>query len=92
MTFLLITLAILIVLVLYHHVGYLLLLKIFSNDKVNIESNATLATTRFGILMCAYNEQEHIREKLYNLGSMLYSTEQYAIHIYLDGCTDKTYD
>ncbi|MFK3864115.1 sugar transferase [Pseudoalteromonas rhizosphaerae] len=92
MTFLLITLAVLITLALYHHVGYLLLLKLFSNSKPIEMTENTQPSTHFGILMCAYNEQEHIAEKLYNLGSMLYSTELYTIHVYLDGCTDKTYD
>ncbi|GAA59830.1 hypothetical protein P20652_1694 [Pseudoalteromonas sp. BSi20652] len=52
----------------------------------------TKATTRFGILICAYNEQAHIKEKLHNLGAMLYNTQMYAIHVYLDGCTDNTYE
>ena len=41
--------------------------------------------------MCAYNEAEHIEEKLYNLSSLLYPNELYDIHIYFDGCTDQTY-
>ena len=82
---------ILIVLVLYHHVGYLVVLKLFSNEQHKEDKPLVTPTTRFGILMCAYNEQAHIKEKLYNLGSMLYDTQYYAIHVYLDGCTDKTY-
>lgn len=94
MTYLLIILAVLIALVIYHHVGYVALLKLFSHGKRKrlISAKNTKATTHFGILICAYNEQDHIKEKLHNLGAMLYNTDMYAIHVYLDGCTDKTYE
>jgi lipopolysaccharide/colanic/teichoic acid biosynthesis glycosyltransferase len=94
MTYLLITLAVLIALVLYHHIGYVALLKLFSrdNNKRLVFAKNTKATASFGILICAYNEQAYIKEKLYNLGAMLYNTKMFAIHVYLDGCTDNTYE
>lgn len=85
---------VLIVTVVYHHVGYLALLKLVSrrdHKRIFPEGN-TRKNNRFGILVCAFNEQEHIKEKLHNLGAMLYNTELYAIHVYLDGCTDNTYE
>lgn len=94
MTYLIIVLMVLIVTVVYHHVGYLALLKLVSrraHKRIFPEGNIR-KNNRFGILVCAFNEQEHIKEKLHNLGAMLYDTELYAIHVYLDGCTDNTYE
>ena len=94
MTYLLITLTVLIALVVYHHVGYVTLLKLTNKvtSKRTLFSKNSKQTTRFGILICAYNEQDHIKEKLHNLGALLYDNQKYAIHVYLDGCTDNTYE
>lgn len=93
MTIILIILTILICVVVYHHVGYVALLKLVGKKESTLDEEAdTQASAYFGILMCAYNEQEHIKDKLYNLGALLYETEMYAIHVYLDGCTDNTYE
>lgn len=93
MTFVISLLIALIILVIYHHVGYVLLLNLFSKNngstEVNTENSPPL---KFGILMCAYNEEAFIKDKLYNLGALLYDSDMYAIHVYLDGCTDDTYN
>jgi lipopolysaccharide/colanic/teichoic acid biosynthesis glycosyltransferase/cellulose synthase/poly-beta-1,6-N-acetylglucosamine synthase-like glycosyltransferase len=92
MTVTLITLIILFGLAVYHHVGYPILLNLMSKNKQEATSVDNGPSKRIGILMCAYNEQHHISEKLHNLGSLLYDSEKVTIHVYLDGCTDNTYD
>ncbi|KPH64112.1 glycosyltransferase [Pseudoalteromonas sp. NEC-BIFX-2020_002] len=86
--------------VLYHHLGYPLLLRLLKpelasqpqdkatdNTAVNTDELPTIA-----ILMCVYNEQAHISEKLHNLASLLYPTTKFDIHVYFDGCTDNSFD
>ncbi|CAH9062197.1 hypothetical protein PSECIP111854_02964 [Pseudoalteromonas sp. CIP111854] len=84
----------LVIVALYHHIGYLLILKIVTKFKKPTTKCTAIQTKlpSIGVMMCAYNEQSHIEEKLNNLGSLLYPSELYTIHVYLDGCKDKTYD
>ncbi|KAF7771183.1 hypothetical protein PCIT_a4236 [Pseudoalteromonas citrea] len=81
----------------YHHVGYVILLKIIKLLKNNGSSEETTVSAplnkpKVGILMCAYNEAEHIQEKLHNLGALLYPNDLYDIHVYFDGCSDNSYE
>ncbi|WP_370316975.1 sugar transferase [Pseudoalteromonas sp.] len=78
----------------YHHVGYPLLLKCVAGKKQKPSKQTVFDnnyTPNIAVLMCAYNEQQHIAEKLYNLASLVYDTHHYSIHVYFDGCTDKSY-
>ncbi|CCQ12004.1 Sugar transferase SypR involved in lipopolysaccharide synthesis [Pseudoalteromonas luteoviolacea B = ATCC 29581] len=80
-------------LIVYHHVIYPKLLTWFSKKAVNEMGEASLekeALPRIAILMCAYNEEATISEKLHNLSILKYPNEKFTIHLLLDGCTDKT--
>ncbi|BBN81660.1 hypothetical protein PA25_16450 [Pseudoalteromonas sp. A25] len=79
-------------LVIYHHIGYSLILKLAKRLKKPSVRQASDTKTfpRIGVMICAYNEQDHISEKLNNLGAQLYPNDRYDIHVYLDGCTDNT--
>jgi lipopolysaccharide/colanic/teichoic acid biosynthesis glycosyltransferase/cellulose synthase/poly-beta-1,6-N-acetylglucosamine synthase-like glycosyltransferase len=82
--------------VIYHHIGYAALLKIIKYLKINNNKSPITKTSlnkpKIGILMCAYNEAEHIVEKLHNLSALLYPNELYSIHIYFDGCSDSSFE
>ncbi|TMO25083.1 adhesion protein [Pseudoalteromonas sp. S4492] len=94
MTILTTLFVILLCVALYHHIGYPLLLKCVSTKKVKPVKPAQYdenTLPNIAILMCAYNEQAHIAEKLHNLASLVYDTNHYTIHVYFDGCTDKSY-
>ncbi|WP_105180512.1 sugar transferase [Pseudoalteromonas sp. T1lg21] len=94
MTILTTLFVILLCVALYHHIGYPLLLKCVSTKKVKQVKPAQYdenTLPNIAILMCAYNEQAHIAEKLHNLASLVYDTNHYTIHVYFDGCTDKSY-
>ncbi len=89
-------------LVIYHHLGYPLILRWLQKYKkahvVKIKSparcyadtvsDATLPTVT--IVISAYNEQQWIAEKIRNLSILDYPTERLKIIIACDGCTDKT--
>ncbi|MBQ4846084.1 sugar transferase [Pseudoalteromonas sp. MMG005] len=88
---------VLILMAIYHHIGYMAVLKLMNSMKNNSvgevkPSDNQTETPTIAILMCAYNEAEYIEEKLHNLGSLLYPNHKYDIHIYFDGCTDNTYE
>jgi lipopolysaccharide/colanic/teichoic acid biosynthesis glycosyltransferase/glycosyltransferase involved in cell wall biosynthesis len=82
----------LVVLAIYHHIGYSLVLRAVKRIKAPFKTHTSLTKgyPRIGVMMCAYNEERHIEEKLNNLGALLYPSDRYEIHVYLDGCTDQT--
>lgn len=76
----------------YHHFCYPTLLRWLAPRakryaKVAASQDAPL---KIGILICAYNEERYIREKLDNLAMLNYPPDSVEIHIGLDGCTDNT--
>ncbi|EOG1783897.1 glycosyltransferase family 2 protein [Vibrio parahaemolyticus] len=89
-------------LIIYHHVGYPLLLKWLplkpkSNDegehfaerhyKASASDNKLPSVT---IIIPAYNEEQWIAEKIRNLASLDYPRDKLKVVIACDGCTDKT--
>jgi len=87
-------------LVVYHHVGYPILLKLVSRVKPNDVSNKTERHYRackadrtrpsITIVVPAYNEQALIAEKIRNLSCLDYPRDSYKVIIACDGCTDNT--
>ncbi len=89
-----------ILLVIYHHIGYPLLLRIARQrrppQELEIEprcysaggKDQTLPT--LSILIPAYNEQEWIAEKIRNLSALDYPAERLRVIIACDGCDDNT--
>lgn len=76
----------------YHHALYPLLLKFLAARGKRTRERLTDSQQkpRIGILMCAYNEQAHIRAKLDNLAMLDYPAGLFDIQIGLDGCSDNT--
>lgn len=56
--------------------------------KYSAEEEHNLPT--IGILLCAFNEEDYIQQKLFNLAAMQYPGYKFEIHLLLDGCTDNT--
>jgi cellulose synthase/poly-beta-1,6-N-acetylglucosamine synthase-like glycosyltransferase len=88
-------------LVVYHHLGYPLILRWFNKRHPRL---VTVASPRYytnsptdnvmpkiTIVIPAYNEQQWIAEKIRNLAVLDYPTERLQIVIACDGCNDQTY-
>lgn len=79
--------------VVYHHALYPIILKIFSNRKniipLDTENNDYQDIT---IIIPAYNEEEFIQDKIFNLTTLDYPSDLLHIVLYCDGCTDNTAD
>ncbi|NOH98648.1 glycosyltransferase family 2 protein [Vibrio sp. 99-70-13A1] len=86
--------------IIYHHIGYPLLLRWYSK---NHPSNGVQESTRsykkmrsdrvlpsITILVPAFNEEQWISEKIRNLASLDYPTGKLKVIIACDGCTDNT--
>jgi lipopolysaccharide/colanic/teichoic acid biosynthesis glycosyltransferase/glycosyltransferase involved in cell wall biosynthesis len=80
--------------IVYHHVIYPMIIarvaKRYSVNTVDMSKFNEKTCPRIGILMCAYNEEASIRDKLFNLAMLQYPNSRFNIHLLLDGCTDKT--
>lgn len=87
-------------LIIYHHVGYPVLLSWYSKHhplktvkhrvrgykQVNNDRNCASIT----ILVPAYNEEQWIADKIRNLSSLDYPKNRYKVIIACDGCNDNT--
>ncbi|RJX66494.1 glycosyltransferase family 2 protein [Vibrio sinensis] len=87
-------------LIVYHHVGYPLLLKWYARQhpiqakehqpRCYKKSRADRAYPSITILVPAYNEQQWIAEKLRNLAALDYPRKRLKVLVICDGCTDDT--
>ncbi len=88
-------------LIIYHHVGYPLLLKKLitlpaseqtatkqGNTKSTSSNNVKYAS--IAVVIPAYNEQQYIAEKIRNLAILDYPSSQLKVIIACDGCRDDT--
>lgn len=88
------------VLVIYHHVGYPVLLSWYSkNHPYKARSHRTRGyrsiksdrgCSTITILVPAYNEEQWIADKIRNLSALDYPKNKYKVIIACDGCTDNT--
>ena len=88
------------VFIIYHHLGYPLLLRWYSKKhpsdgvKESTRSYKKMRSDRvlpsITILVPAYNEEQWIAEKIRNLASLDYPNEKLRVIIACDGCTDNT--
>lgn len=88
-------------LVIYHHLGYPLILRWFNKQRPQTatkayprhytSSQADNQLPSVAIVIPAYNEQQWIAEKIRNLAALDYPSEQLQVVIACDGCTDDTY-
>lgn len=90
-----------IVLVVYHHIGYPILLKLayrFNRNTMLAEpvgslyedSSTEKVLPYITIIMPAYNEAAFIAEKIRNLACLDYPKKRFEIILAADGCTDNT--
>ena len=87
-------------LIVYHHIGYPLLLKYFrsnvkkqnsnNNRRYNPSANDSLLP-KVCIIIPAYNEAKWISDKIRNIASLDYPETHLKVIIGCDGCTDRTY-
>lgn len=87
-------------LIIYHHLGYPLLLRWLSKsapkNKLDVplrhyqNSRADRTRATITILVPAYNEQHWIADKIRNLACLDYPRDRYNVIIACDGCTDNT--
>ena len=88
-------------LVIYHHVGYPLILRLLNKNKPAsteptyprqyTESLADDHLASVAIVIPAFNEAQWIAEKIRNLAALDYPSEQLQVIIGCDGCTDDTF-
>ncbi|AMO57818.1 putative Glycosyltransferase SypQ [Endozoicomonas montiporae CL-33] len=87
--------------IIYHHVGYPLLLRIMSRSHPTPTpyfhrhftiTPLDLMLPRICLVMPAHNEADTISDKIYNLGTLDYPDNKLRIIIVCDGCTDETAD
>ncbi|MDP2561333.1 glycosyltransferase family 2 protein [Psychrobium sp. 1_MG-2023] len=91
-------------LIIYHHVGYPLLLKRLSSmfeSQQHVSETISVTSSCFNqmlqqdslsitIVIPAYNEEAFIADKIRNLAILDYPMEKLSIIIVCDGCTDQT--
>ncbi|WP_434354807.1 glycosyltransferase family 2 protein [Parasalinivibrio latis] len=87
-------------LVIYHHIGYPLILKcIPAKEEASPQSTATRRYNNVAsdemlpsvtVIIPAYNEERWIAEKIRNLAVLDYPNHRLQIFIACDGCSDKT--
>lgn len=88
-------------LVVYHHLGYPLLLRLLSSRRLeealpepptrayrSAADDALLPTV--AIVIPAYNEEEHVADKIRNLAMLDYPNDRLRVYLACDGCTDDT--
>lgn len=86
-----------IILILYHHVGYPMILKkarSLPSDKAKAHLNkcsTTIDLPSITLIIPAFQEESFIAQKIYNLTTLDYPKEKLKVLIYCDGCNDKTH-
>lgn len=89
-------------LVVYHHLGYPLLLRWLAKRRPDDATPEPLPPRayqpaavdaerpRIAIVIPAYNEEEHVADKLRNLAMLDYPSDRLHVVLACDGCTDAT--
>lgn len=87
------------ILIIYHHVGYPLLLKYLvsrtqpktvTSDRNYKNHSNDRRLPSFTFVVPAYNEEEWIAEKVRNIACLDYPRDKLRVIILCDGCTDRT--
>ncbi|NRA60331.1 MAG: glycosyltransferase family 2 protein [Psychrobium sp.] len=81
-------------LIIYHHVGYPILLKYLTKTKQQqyVAPITNTALVSITIVIPAYNEEKYISDKIRNLAILDYPSNLLTIIIACDGCSDQTAD
>jgi len=89
-------------LVVYHHVGYPIILKLLTKKSKQKKSEQIISRgytvsaadqqlAKIAIIIPAYNEVQWIAEKIRNLAALDYPSDRLQVIIGCDGCSDETY-
>ncbi len=82
---------ILLIIIIYHHLGYPVLLKLVGRFKTKkIAESHSKELPKIHIVIPAYNEESMIAQKIDSLSWLDYPDNKLSISIYCDGCTDDT--
>ncbi|MDN2480874.1 glycosyltransferase family 2 protein [Vibrio agarivorans] len=89
-------------LIVYHHVGYPWLLKMYlkyrtrkinkGNERRFEFNHSDYFRPSITVIVPAYNEEAWIAQKIRNLAMVDYPRDKLRVEIYCDGCTDNTVD
>ena len=84
-----------IALILYHHVGYPLLLKLIARFRRSTISSRSVADApgyhpSIAIIIPCHNEASVVARKIENIAQLDYPRESLSVVLVLDGCTDDT--
>ncbi len=77
------------VLIVYHHVGYPVLLRIFAR-RARVPATAWGADVPVALVVPAHNEAAFIIDKLNNIAGLDYDRTLLRVVVVCDGCTDET--
>lgn len=83
-------------LIVYHHIGYPVLLHVFAKHKRSMHTQVRATHSKASrlpsitIIVPAHNEEAVIADKIANLAALDYPEHLLRTIIVLDGCTDKT--
>ncbi|BBM64733.1 glycosyl transferase [Vibrio alfacsensis] len=81
-------------LIIYHHIGYPLLLKYLAKKNNGNEHSLTQQNNAdypsVTVIIPAYNEEQWIADKLRNCAMIDYPRSRLTIKLYCDGCSDNT--
>ena len=94
-----------VLLVVYHHLIYPILLGLVAKNKFNktiaypnirirsyLESENDTDASCYSIIIPAFNESKYVAEKIRNLCVLDYPKDKYEFILLCDGCTDMTYE
>ncbi|TDP01072.1 glycosyltransferase family 2 protein [Marinomonas balearica] len=85
-------------LIVYHHAGYPILIKLISKNRTSksnrkqSESISDAELPSIGLVIPIYNEENVIADKLRNISFVDYPDEKLTVHLIFDGCTDRSYE
>lgn len=92
----------LLIIVIYHHVGYPVLLKLIARYKSKFAKQISNAkrgyqvnnndrnTPSIHIIVPAFNEESVIQQKINSIGWLDYPDDKLLVSVYCDGCKDET--
>lgn len=79
-----------VLLILYHHIGYPLLLKCITKRKNQPKQGSILPLNKFVFVIPMHNEALFIGKKILNFAEIVYPRHRFEVWLLNDGSTDKT--
>lgn len=76
--------------ILYHHLGYPLLLTYFTSNRALIAPGSEISLNQFTFIIPMHNEAHYISKKIANLDALDYPKDQFQVLLLDDGSTDNS--